>query len=75
MPTAPSNPTVTITLKDLEKLIRRVVREEMTSLMQHQPSFFFLDPNTPLYEDMAEIAQMKKRGKVEVYSRKEAFGD
>jgi len=31
-------------------------------------------PATPLYDDMKAIAQMKKRGKVRVYSRQEAFG-
>jgi uncharacterized protein (DUF4415 family) len=34
-----------------------------------------LQPDTPLYEDMKAIAQMKKRGKVRVYSRQEAFSD
>ncbi len=31
-------------------------------------------PDTPLYEDMKAIEQMKKRGKVRVYLRPEAFG-
>jgi hypothetical protein len=66
--------TVTIPLRDLERLIRRAVHEEMTKLLQRQPVIFYLEPKTPLYEDMAEIARAKKRRKVKLYSRQEAFG-
>lgn len=66
--------TVTIPLRDLEKLIRRAVHDEITKLMQRQPAFFNLEPQTPLYEDLATITRLKKRGKAKVYSRQEAFG-
>jgi hypothetical protein len=65
---------VTIPLKDLEKLIRRAVHDEITKLIQRQPAIFYLDPQTPIYEDLANIARLKKRGKAKVYSRQEAFG-
>jgi hypothetical protein len=65
---------VTIPLKDLEKLIRHAVHDEITKLMQQQPALFYLEPQTPLYEDLATIARLKKRGKAKVYSRQEAFG-
>jgi len=65
---------VTIPLKDLEKLIRRAVHDEIDKLLQRQPAIFYLRPQTPLYEDLATIARLKKRGKAKVYSRQEAFG-
>lgn len=66
--------TVTIDVKELEQLIRHAVRDEIAKLVRKQPNIFYLEPETPLYEDMKTIARMKKRGKVQVYSRQEAFG-
>jgi len=65
---------VTIPLRDLEKFIRRAVHDEITKLVRQQPAIFYLEPATPLYEDLATIARLKKRGKAKVYSRQEAFG-
>ncbi len=65
--------TVNIGIKDLEQLIRQAVREEMTEIVRKQPSVFYLEPKTPLYEDMKAIRRMKKSGKAKVYSRREAF--
>ncbi len=67
--------TVNVSLKDLERFIRQAVRDEMTRLLREQPKFFYLEPETPLYEDMKAIARMKKRGPAKPYSRQEAFGD
>lgn len=66
--------TVTIQVKELEQLIRHAVRDEIAKLVRKQSDLFYLEPETPLYEDMKTIARMKKRRKVRVYSRQEAFG-
>jgi hypothetical protein len=66
--------TVTIRVKDLERLIRHAVRDEIAKIVRKQPATFYLEPETPLYEDMKAIARLKKQGKVKVYSRQEAFG-
>ncbi|MBV6504767.1 MAG: hypothetical protein ILNGONEN_00320 [Syntrophorhabdaceae bacterium] len=65
--------TVTIDVKELEQLIRHAVRDEIAKLVRNQPNIFYLEPETPLYRDMRTIARMKKRSKVRVYSRQEAF--
>ncbi len=65
--------TVTIQVKELEQLIRHAVRDEIAKLVRKQPHIFYLEQETPLYEDMKTIARMKKRGKVRIYSRQEAF--
>jgi hypothetical protein len=64
---------VTIPLKDLEIFIRRAVHDEIIKLLQRQPASFYLEPATPLYKDLATITRLKKRGKMKVYSRQEAF--
>ncbi|MGH7596482.1 MAG: hypothetical protein ACREOI_09020 [bacterium] len=66
--------TVTIRVKDLERLIRHAVRDEIAKIVRKQPAIFHIEPETPLYEDMKEIARLKKQGKIKVYSRQEAFG-
>jgi len=75
MPTQTSDITVTIPLKDLEKLIRRAVRDEIAKLIILRPDIFNLEPEMPIYDDMVEIAKLKKQGKIKVYSRQEAFSD
>lgn len=66
--------TVNIRLKDLERIIRHAVRDEMEKLARKQPNIFYLEPETPLYEDLKAIMRAKKRGKVKIYTRQEAFG-
>jgi len=41
----------------LEPLIRRVVREELSEVIEKKPDIFYLEPGTPLYEDMLEIRE------------------
>lgn len=65
--------TVNFRLKDLDRLIRQAVRDEIARVVQRQPNVFYLEPKTPLYEDMKAIAQTKKRGRIKIYSREEAF--
>ncbi|MDZ7362030.1 MAG: hypothetical protein ONB46_15095 [candidate division KSB1 bacterium] len=66
--------TVTIGVKDLERLIRHAVRDEIARIVRKQPAIFYIEPKTPLYEDMKEITRMKRQGKIKLYSRQEAFG-
>lgn len=66
--------TVNIRIKDLDRFILQAVRDEIARVVRRQPGVFYLEPKTPLYEDMKAIAQTKKRGKIKIYSREEAFG-
>jgi len=74
MPNHAAESTVNVALKDLDKLIRRAVHDEITKIIKRQPNVFYLEPRTPLYEDMAEIARMKRRRKIKIRAREEAFG-
>ena len=42
--------TVTLSIQQLEGLIRKVVREELIELAKQKPEIFNLDKNAPLYE-------------------------
>lgn len=59
----------------LEPLMRRVVREELARLVTEAPDIFYLEPDSPLYDDMEEILNRKERGKTRLYSHEEVWGE
>jgi hypothetical protein len=59
----------------LEPLIRRVVREELARVVTTQPKTFHLKPDSPLYQDMAEILRRKKQGDIRLHSHAEVWGE
>ena len=61
--------------KILEPLIRRVVREELSRIVQNEPGIFLMDPDMPLYDDMQDLNLRKKQGEIELYSHKEVWGE
>jgi len=71
--------TVTTSVEELasalEQLMRRIVREELTRLVTKEPDTFYLEPGSPLYEDMEDILRQKKQGKIKLYSHKEVWGE
>ena len=67
--------TVTLSIQQLEELIRKVVREELSELSQQKPEIFNLDKNAPLYEDMEDILKRKKSGQLKFYTHAEIWDD
>lgn len=59
----------------LEPLIRRVIREELLEIATDTPDVFYLDPDSPLYEDLEEIIHRKERDDLRLYSHKEVWGE
>jgi len=59
----------------LEPLMRRVVREELARLVVETPDVFYLEPDSPLYEDMEDILRRKEQGKIRLYSHEEVWGE
>ena len=49
--------TITLTVEQLEGIIRKVVREELIEFATRD--FFNLDKTSPLYEDMENILERK----------------
>ncbi|NOQ34741.1 MAG: hypothetical protein GQ569_02480 [Methylococcaceae bacterium] len=58
----------------LEPLIRRIIREELTRLIQNNPLVFSLNANSSLYQDMEDILQRKKENKLQFFSDSEVWG-
>ncbi len=75
MKEAVAEPVVTVSLADLEAVIRRVVREELAAARDEEEGVVYLDEDSPLYRDMEELLRMKREGTLRILSRAEAFGD
>ena len=61
---------------ELEALIRRVVREEMTRMLEawglhEEPTV--IEPGSPIHEDLVETLRMAEAGTLKVLSREEAL--
>ncbi len=59
----------------LEPLIRKVVREELARVVTKPPKTFYLAPDSPLYQDMAEILRRKEQGEIKLHSHAEVWGE
>ncbi len=57
----------------LEPMIRKVVREELGRMAASSPTVFYLEPGSPLYEDMERILRETQGKKVKLLSRAEAL--
>ena len=71
----PRNATVkrvASSLEEIERVVRRVVREELKRATRGRQEP--IEPGSPLARDLEEIAQRQRRGQVRLRSRKEVFG-
>ena len=60
--------TVTLTVEQLEGIIRKVVREELKAFAAQD--FFNLDKDSPLHEDMEDILERKKSDKLKCHTQR-----
>ena len=58
--------TVTLTVEQLEEIIRKVVREEPKAFATQ--GFLNLDKESPLHEDMEDILERKKSDLLKFYT-------
>jgi hypothetical protein len=76
-----SQAAFTVTERQLEaiirKIVRQVVREEFQRALQEYPERvekWMADPQSPLYKDMVEIRREVRKGKVHLQGDSEAWG-
>ena len=65
---------VTLTVQQLEKLIRKVVHEELMEFASRQPGVFELHKESPLYDDMVNISERRKKGELKFHTHEEVWG-
>ena len=69
--------TTTLSLDELQEIIRCVVREEITEAMEAWIGYFeptIIEPGLPLYEDLKDIEQRAQEGRLKFYTYDEVFG-
>jgi len=64
--------TIEELLNALEPLIRRVVKEELTEVVQSKATVF-LPQDSPLYEDLQDLWERKQAGDVNFISHEEVW--
>jgi len=67
----------TLSVAELEALIRRVVREEIVLALDERDIYAeptVIEPGSPIHEDLVELLRLKEEGKLKILSYEEAFG-
>ena len=64
---------VTLSIQQLEEIIRKVVREELMEFVTLEQGIFNLDKDSPLYEDMEDILERKKSDQLKFHTHKEVW--
>ena len=65
--------TVTLTVEQLEQIIRKVVREELMEFTTQE--FFDLDKDSPLYEDLEDIFEREKTNRLRWFSHTDVWNE
>ena len=69
--TATQETKVTLTVEQLEGILRKVVREELMQFATQE--LFNLDRESPLYKDMEDILERKKTDQVRLHTHEEVW--
>ena len=65
--------TITLTIDQLEEIIRKVVREELIEFATQ--NLFNLDKTSPLYEDMEDILERKKSDRLKFHTHADVWNE
>jgi hypothetical protein len=66
----------TLSMAELEALIRRVVREEVTRALEAWDFYEgppIIEPGSPVHEDLVETLRMAEAGTLKILSREDAL--
>ena len=65
--------TITLTVEQLEEIIRKVVREELIEFATQ--NLLNLDKTSPLYEDMEDILERKKSDGLKFHTHEDVWNE
>ncbi len=69
--------TTSLGADDLAEMIRRIVREEVSDLLEERGLYArptIIEPGSPVYEDLVETINMAEAGTLRILTREEALG-
>ncbi|MDM8539217.1 hypothetical protein QUF70_20880 [Desulfobacterales bacterium HSG17] len=62
-------------IKALEPIIRRIIREELKTVVEKQTDVFYLNSNMPLYNDLIDIKERNQKNELEFMSHEEVWSE
>ena len=65
--------TITLTVEQLEEIIRKVVREELMEFATQ--GLLSLDKDSPLHEDMEDILERKKSDRLKFHTHEDVWNE
>lgn len=65
---------VTVNLEKLERVVRKVVRQELSRIVSGERGESEIEKGSPLYQDLLDIARRKKQGRIRLYPRSKVIG-
>ena len=71
--TATEETKVTLSVQQLESVIRKVVREELIEFAAQELGILYLDKESSLYEDMKDILEPKKSGQLKFHTHVQTY--
>ena len=66
---------ITLSVQQLEDIVRKVVREELVEFAAQELGIFHLDKESPLYEDMENILERKKSKQLKFHTHDEIWNE
>ena len=68
-----------LNLDELKEIIRSVVREEIAKALEPWATAYFepttIEPGSPLHEDLEDIEQRAREGRLKFYTYEAVFGE
>ena len=71
--TATQESKVTLSVQQLEKLIRKVVHEELLEFASRRQGIWEWHEESPLHEDMVNISERRKKGELKFHTHEEVW--
>ncbi|MCY4210563.1 MAG: hypothetical protein OXE97_05890 [Gammaproteobacteria bacterium] len=71
--TATQKSKVTLSVQQLEKLIRKVVHEELLEFASRRQGILEWHEESPLHEDMVNISERRKKGELKFHTHEEVW--
>jgi hypothetical protein len=69
---------VPFSLDELADLIRQIVREEVSAILEERGFYSeptIVEPGSPIYEDLVDTLKMAEEGTLQILTREETFGE
>ena len=69
-----NNAAIVVNLDKLERVVRKVVRQELFRLVRGKSAAGAIEKGSPIYKDLLEISRRKKQGRLKLHSQAKVFG-